>query len=74
MERAPRHERERLTLVLEEMARDPFVRDVQPLKGQPNSFRRRVGDWRILFDVDRSARTVDVTDIVRRTTTTYRKR
>lgn len=56
------------------MAADPFVGDVEPLKGTPNSFRRRVGDWRIFFDVDRERRIVDVTDIARRTTTTYRKR
>jgi hypothetical protein len=24
------------------------------LKGTPTSFRRRVGDWRIFFDVDRA--------------------
>ena len=72
--RAPRPERERLLAALEALARDPFAGDVEPLKGQPNTFRRRVGNWRLFFDVDRSRRLVDVTDIVRRTTTTYRKR
>jgi mRNA interferase RelE/StbE len=72
--RAPRPERERLARALEEMARDPFAGDVVPLKGAPNSFRRRVGDWRIFFDVDRKSRSVDVTEIARRTTTTYRHR
>jgi mRNA-degrading endonuclease RelE of RelBE toxin-antitoxin system len=56
------------------MTRDPFTGDIQPLEKQPSAFRRRVGDWRIFFDVYRERRQVDVTDIRRRTTTTYRKR
>ncbi len=59
---------------LDERAVDPFVGDVLPLKGYPNSYRRRVGDWRILFDVYREERIVDVVAIERRTTTTYRRR
>lgn len=72
--RAPRHERERLLVVLEEMRSRPFRGDVVPLRGQAASFRRRVGDWRIFFDVDREHAIIDVTDVARRTTTTYRKR
>jgi mRNA-degrading endonuclease RelE of RelBE toxin-antitoxin system len=44
------------------------------LKNAEAAFRRRVGDYRILFDVFRERRHVDVVAIVRRTTTTYRKR
>lgn len=74
LRRAPEHERARLVAALEEMRRDPFAGDVQPLTGQPGSFRRRVGNWRIFFDLDRVQRVVEVRDILRRTTTTYRKR
>jgi mRNA-degrading endonuclease RelE of RelBE toxin-antitoxin system len=44
------------------------------LTNQPTAFRRRVGDWRIFFDVDPKLRLVEVTAVERRTTTTYRKR
>lgn len=53
---------------------DPFARDVDRLKNQPTAFRRRVGDWRIFFDVDLERRLVEIRYIERRTTTTYRKR
>jgi mRNA-degrading endonuclease RelE of RelBE toxin-antitoxin system len=56
------------------MRQNPFAGDVLPLTGQPGSFRRRVGNWRIFFDLDRAQRLVEVRDIVRRATTTYRKR
>jgi len=40
----------------------------------PTAWRRRVGDWRIFFDVYPEQRLVDIVDIHRRTTTTYRQR
>jgi mRNA-degrading endonuclease RelE of RelBE toxin-antitoxin system len=53
------------------MKDDPFSGDVVRLEAQPTAWRRRVGSWRILFDVDPTNRTVDVADIERRTSTTY---
>jgi mRNA-degrading endonuclease RelE of RelBE toxin-antitoxin system len=56
------------------MAENPFTGDIARLENQPTAFRRRVGDWRIFFDVFPEIRLVEVTDIVRRTSTTYRHR
>ncbi len=56
------------------MAQKPFAGDIARLKNQPTAFRRRVGDWRIFFDVYPDRRLVAVSDIQRRTTTTYRRR
>jgi mRNA-degrading endonuclease RelE of RelBE toxin-antitoxin system len=56
------------------MARDPFTGDIAQLKNQPTAFRRRVGDWRIFFDVYPERRLIEVSDIQRRTTTSYRQR
>ena len=55
------------------MARNPFAGDVARLKGS-QSYRRRVGDWRLFFDVYPERRLVEVTELARRTTTTYRRR
>lgn len=74
LRRAPRPERERLLAALTAMRDDPFAGDVARLKQQPTAFRRRVGNWRILFDADPRRLTVDVRFIERRSTTIYRKR
>lgn len=58
--RADRPTRERIAKAVEQMAIDPFAGDVRPLKGEPDAYRRRVGDWRILFRVDPATRTVTV--------------
>ncbi len=56
------------------MQRNPFEGDVAQLKDQPAYFRRQVGAWRIFFDLDPDAGRIEVLAIVRRTSTTYRRR
>jgi mRNA-degrading endonuclease RelE of RelBE toxin-antitoxin system len=56
------------------MATDPTVGDVVRLTAARSSYRRRVGYWRIFFDLHRDRLLVSVVDIERRTTTTYRRR
>ncbi len=53
------------------MADDPFTGDVLKLEGGGSRWRRRVGSYRIFFNVDTTLKTVDVTAITRRTSTTY---
>jgi mRNA-degrading endonuclease RelE of RelBE toxin-antitoxin system len=55
------------------MQDDPLHGDVQALRNQSTSYRRRVGNYRILFDLDLTSRTVLVHDVLRRSTTTYRR-
>jgi mRNA-degrading endonuclease RelE of RelBE toxin-antitoxin system len=37
-------------------------------------YRKRVGEYRIIFEADLAARSIRVKNISRRTTTTYRRR
>jgi mRNA-degrading endonuclease RelE of RelBE toxin-antitoxin system len=50
---------------------DPLQGDIRKLKGERDGFRRRVGDWRIFFDVYPYEGRVVVTGIERRTSSTY---
>jgi mRNA-degrading endonuclease RelE of RelBE toxin-antitoxin system len=67
----PAADRRRVLAVLDAMEQDPFSGDIVRLKMQPVAWRRRVGDWRILFDIEPQKRRVLVYDVVRRTSTTY---
>lgn len=71
LERMPAADRRRVLAALDAMEQDPFGGDVVRLKAQPVAWRRRVGDWRVLFDIELEQRRVLVHDIVRRTSTTY---
>ena len=60
---------------IEKMCEAPTAGDCLELTKQPlRSYRRRLGDWRIFFDLYPERRLFVVTTIERRTTTTYRKR
>jgi mRNA-degrading endonuclease RelE of RelBE toxin-antitoxin system len=54
------------------MEQGPLSGDVTPLKGPyQGSYRRRVGEFRIIFTLNPGSATVAVADIARRTSTTY---
>ncbi len=53
------------------MESDPFQGDLKRLKGKPPGWRRRVGNYRIIYDLDFETREIAVHAILRRTTTTY---
>jgi mRNA-degrading endonuclease RelE of RelBE toxin-antitoxin system len=69
LERLPEKDLLRLEQALDRLQDDPFGGDVKRL--QPAGWRRRVGNYRIFYDVFASERRIVVTAIVRRTTTTY---
>ncbi|OGG47561.1 hypothetical protein A3D66_00040 [Candidatus Kaiserbacteria bacterium RIFCSPHIGHO2_02_FULL_50_9] len=71
LDRAPARDRARLIEALAAMADNPFGGDIGRLKNQPATFRRRVGAFRIFFDVDPDRQVVAVVDIRRRTSATY---
>jgi len=53
------------------MREDPFSGDVTRLKAQPAAWRRRVGDYRIFYDLFPDRLLIVVLAIKRRTSTTY---
>lgn len=55
---------------LKAIAGDPFAqhRNVKPLRGEPNAFRLRQGDWRALYRIDRAGQEVRVYVIEKRGT------
>ncbi len=61
----------RIDAVLEEMFSDPYQGDVKFLRGSGGVLRRRVGDWRILFELDRKKKLIVITGVRRRASNTY---
>ena len=71
LKKIPRKDQERIAGAITEMRASPFRGDIARLSNASAAWRRRVGSYRIFFDVDGEGLIVDVTDIRRRTTTTY---
>ncbi|MGB0008821.1 MAG: type II toxin-antitoxin system RelE/ParE family toxin [Candidatus Sulfotelmatobacter sp.] len=70
LKRIPASDKTRILTALAEMQQDPFQGDIRKLQGLPG-FRRRVGNWRVLFEVILERRQVVIAAIERRTSTTY---
>jgi mRNA-degrading endonuclease RelE of RelBE toxin-antitoxin system len=72
--KAPPKSQRLLRAALEEMWRNPFSfsGDIARLTSERATWRRRVGAYRIFFDVDPDQLLIEVLDISRRATTTYR--
>ena len=70
----PKPIQKRVARVLTQMASDPFQGNVKALQGQEwkGVFRRRMGDYRLLFTADRGKETVHVLRVLLRSGKTYR--
>jgi mRNA interferase RelE/StbE len=67
--RLPNRDQVRIEAVLDEMEADPFSGDIKRLEA--SGWRRRLGNYRIFYDLDVGERLIAVTSIKRRTSTTY---
>ena len=74
IKKAPKKDQAVIVSALKRMATDPLDGGCKKLKGySPTLFRRRVGSWRIFFGLDYDNQTISVFDVLRRTTTTYKR-
>jgi len=65
----PAKDQARVEAAMDRMAADPFSGDIRRL--EPCGWRRRVGNYRIFFDIDMDLHLIQVTAISRRTSSTY---
>jgi mRNA-degrading endonuclease RelE of RelBE toxin-antitoxin system len=70
LRRLPADARDSIDRAFSEMCDNPFSGDVKFLRGL-GSLRRRVSDWRILFELNESKRLIVVTAVRRRGSNAY---
>jgi mRNA-degrading endonuclease RelE of RelBE toxin-antitoxin system len=70
----PRAIQKRVARVLTQMASDPFQGNLKALRGAESKgvFRRRIGDYRLLFTADNAKKTIIIQQISLRSDRTYR--
>jgi len=67
----PPKDQARVRAALVSMQEDPFRGDIKRLKGQSSAWRRRVGNYRVIYDLYVEEHLIVVAGILRRTSTTY---
>jgi len=71
LKRISKTDTERIRAVLREFAVNPYAGDIRKMEGEDDVWRRRIGAYRILYEVRTKPRTIYVFDIHRRTSSTY---
>ena len=74
LKRIPRDRQVRIERAIDEMEENPFAGDVKALQGREwkGRYRKRVGQYRIIFTVDHKTSAVAISAILIRSEKTYR--
>jgi len=72
IKRIPKKDAKRLLFILDKLTENPYQGDIEKIKGEENTWRRRVGNYRILYEIFPKQKFISVYNIQRKTTTTYR--
>ena len=71
LRKLPAKDRNRIIEILREFQIDPWRGDIAKLKNKEDSWRRRVGNYRIFYSTDVKATIVEIKEIQRRASKTY---
>ena len=67
----PPKDRNRIIIVIRSFTLGPYSGDIEKIKGEINTWRKRIGNFRILYEVGIKNKLILIRHIRRRTTTTY---
>ena len=73
MKRIPKKDVQYLLDALGGLIENPYWGDIEKIGGEKNTWRRRVGNYRMLYEIFSNEKFVFIFDIRRRTTATYRR-
>ena len=72
--RFPQKDRIYITAGLKELSTNPYSGDIEKILGEENVWRRRIGAYRIFYEIISQEKVIRVFRIERRTSKTYKKR
>lgn len=67
----PKKDTLKILSVLEDFLNNPYLGDIEKIEGEINTWRRRVGNYRIIYDIDKNNKLILVRIISRRASNTY---
>lgn len=69
--RFPQKDRQRIERSLQILRVNPYAGDIQRMRGEKDVWRRRVGSYRIQYEIRLGEKIVYIFEIKRRTSSTY---
>lgn len=71
LQKTPRHDAEAILAVVRLLPTDPYFGDIQKMKGEDHTWRRRIGAYRIFYKLKTAEKVLLVFRVERRTSKTY---
>ena len=71
LQRIPKKESQRLFMVIQELVVNPYAGDIEKMEGMDDLWRRRVGSYRIKYEVNVAKKIIHVISAERRASNTY---
>ena len=69
--RVPKRDSERICVALRELTHNPYAGDIEKMAGKEKAWRRRIGSYRIFYEINENKKLIYVYEIKRRTSNTY---
>lgn len=73
LKRIPKSDAKRITFAIKEFIFNPYAGDIEKVEGEVSTWRRRVGVYRIIYEVNLAKKIIIILKVKRRTTGTYKK-
>ncbi len=71
LKRIPRSDARHIDAIIQELVFNPYAGDIEKMEGEEDVWRRRVGAYRVLYQVFTRPRIIHVAEVKRRTSKTY---
>lgn len=71
LKRFPQKDYQRIITAIQSLPNDPFTGDIQKMKGEKSVWRRRIGSYRLFYEILSEEKVIHVFRVERRTTQTY---
>lgn len=71
IKKLPKSYIERIGIAINGIESNPFIGDIEKLDGKENIWRRRIGSYRIFYEINNSRKIIYVFSVKRRTSNTY---
>jgi mRNA interferase RelE/StbE len=67
----PKNDAKRVSLLFKELAVNPHSGDIDKMEGEDDVWRRRIGSYRIFYEIHKNKKIIYIFKLKRRTSTTY---
>ncbi|MBI4029960.1 type II toxin-antitoxin system RelE/ParE family toxin [Candidatus Berkelbacteria bacterium] len=71
LKKIPKKDAEKIISIIEGLVVNPYAGDIEKMQSKEDVWRRRVGAYRVFYEIHNEKKIIYVYDMKRRTTTTY---